>query len=207
MLKFLLALLIVMPSLSIASEDEGLYPDAPPVNAAFVRVINQSGAVMNDASLSGISLGDVDAMTVTEYAVLTEGESEIKLGDKTLNHTLVAGDYYTVASKGDTLIILGDQKVENPTKALIAVYNLSDIENISFVSTTHNADIFKDVVSGTSNARDINAVSIGVGIKNDDVVVAEISDVKLERQVATSIFIVGENDNYDVIIKNNKALK
>jgi|GEM_PF-3338476 len=203
----ILALLLLTPTLSIAAEDAGLYPDAPPADVAFVRVVNTSDAMVNDITLSGISLGDVDPKSVTEYAVLTQGDAEIKIGDASFNQTLVAGDYYTASMVGENLTILNDHKIDTPTKAVIALYNFSDIENISLVSTTHNADIFKDVSSGQKDARDINAVSIGIAVKNGDAIIAEMADVKLERQTATSLILIGSDGAYDVLVKNNKAFK
>ncbi len=209
MLKFTIFLmaLLIMPFTLIAAEDEGLYPAAPPANASFVRVVNISDTSMDNVSLAGISLPALEAKTASEYAVLTEGEREIKIADSVHNHTLVAGEYYTAAMVGETVKIIKDMKPTNPTKAVINFYNLSDIESVSLVSTTHNADIFKDVQSGAHDARDINAVSIGVAVKNGDAILKSIDDVKLERQISTSLFVIGQGETYDVITKNNAAYK
>lgn len=207
MLRLLFILLMALPSLSIASQDEGLYPNLPPSNAAFVRVINQSGTIMNDVTLSGISLGIIKEKNVTDYIVAQSGLADIIINKKLLNHTLMAGQYYTVGFLFNDLIILSDQEIVNPTKAVIAFYNMSDNDNLSLVSTTHDVNIFNDINIGKKDSREINAIPIGVAIKNGDSLIKKITNIKLQRQMVTSIFVIGENGNYDVIIKNNTALK
>jgi len=209
MLKSMLtfALMLFPLSFAIAGEDEGLYPDAPPADAGFVRVINHGDDMRNDMTLSGISLGEVAQKSVTDYAVLKQGDVSLEIGDVSMAHAISAGEYYTVASLNDDIIFIEDHKIDDPTKAVIALYNLSDIANISLISTTHNADVFKDVASGTKDARSINAVSLGIAIKNGDQIVSEMTGVKLERQIATSLFVTGNNGTYDVIVKKSENLK
>ena len=82
------------------AQDEGLYPDPPPADAAFVRVVNAFNAVQDDEALS-VKVADRDYAELafgeaSDYYVVLQGEHKIVTGESSTTAEILAGRFYTV---------------------------------------------------------------------------------------------------------------
>ncbi len=96
------SILISLLALGIFSfaQDEGLYPDPPPADAAFVRVVNAFNAVQDDEALS-VKVADRDYAELafgeaSDYYVVLQGEHKIVTGESSTTAEILAGRFYTV---------------------------------------------------------------------------------------------------------------
>lgn len=96
------SILISLLALSMFSfaQDEGLYPDPPPADAAFVRVVNAFNAVQDDEALS-VKVADRDYAELafgeaSDYYVVLQGEHKIVTGESSTTAEILAGRFYTV---------------------------------------------------------------------------------------------------------------
>ncbi len=120
------SILISLLALSMFSfaQDEGLYPDPPPADAAFVRVVNAFNAVQDDEALS-VKIADRDYAELafgeaSDYYVVLQGEHKIVTGESSTTAEILAGRFYTV--------VLSELKAVNSEKTEEAEASDSDTE-------------------------------------------------------------------------------
>lgn len=209
-MKKLLAILTlsILATPSYAAGDQGLYDAAPPADAGFVRIINASDNALTSVFINGSDLGGMEAKSVSEYAIATQGTVNVKSDNNmAVSKEIKAGEYYTAIFGTGHDTIIDDTKVTNPGKAVISFYNLSDKDTATLVSITHKADIFKDVTKSSATGREINAVTVGLAVKSGEEELAIIENIELKRQENTSVFLVGKDGAYSLLTKNAKPKK
>jgi len=90
-------LIAVLFSFAALAQDEGLYPDPPPADAAFVRVVNAFQAddplavKVADRDYAELAFGEA-----SDYYVVLQGEHEITTGESSSTAEILAGRFYTV---------------------------------------------------------------------------------------------------------------
>lgn len=202
---FFLALFMI-PLAALAAGEEELYAPVPPADSAFVRAVNLTGDAGLAVQLGGLPFpaGMIDS--VSDYAVIKQGEHKLSYGDKSQAVTIEAGNYYTlvVAKEGDAKV-LEDALIENPAKAVIYFYNLSDAAAASLLAPSHNATIFEGIASGASTSREINAATLDLAVKADGADIAGLEQIKLQRQAGVSIFLTGAKNDYKAFAVFNKV--
>lgn len=205
-MKLILAFLalLVIPFSAQAGEED-LYAPVPPADSAFVRTVNLTGDDKAAIQLGGASFPASAQALVSDYIVIKQGEHSLTVGEKSQAVTIEAKQYYTVAvAKDGTANVLKDGLIEDPSKAMLYFYNLSDAASASLFAPSHKASIFENIAAGTSTSRTINPVTIDVDVKAGDAVVGT-QKAELKRQAGTSVFLVGEKDAYTAFTVQNKV--
>jgi alginate O-acetyltransferase complex protein AlgF len=206
-LKTMLAALaaFLIPVSAMAGE-EALYAPVPPADSAFVRTVNLTGDATASIQLDGSSLPAGAQPLVSDYAVIKQGDHSLSAGAQKSPVTIEAKQYYTivVAADGKTNV-LKDALIEDPSKAMLYFYNLSDKSSVSLFAPSHKATVFENIAVGASTSRAINAVAIGLVVKAGDSEIGTTGDVDLKRQVGTSVFLTGKDGDYQVFSVQNKV--
>ena len=115
-------------SISQAAQDGNadLYDAVAPANSAFVRVLNLSERNI-EVTLSGKNKPQaVTSGQFGGYRFVAPGKHQIAVGDKALESELKANTASTVIYRDGELLLIADQFVNEPRKAQIAFYNLTD---------------------------------------------------------------------------------
>lgn len=193
----ILALMLFIPSLATAGEEE-LYKPLPPADSAFVRFVNLTDMKADAAKIDDVSILPGKQVPVSDYGIVKQGERTFRLGEKSQPVTVKAGQYYTIVvpAEGDIKIIQ-DALIENPAKAVIYFYNLSDAAEGSLIAPAHKTKIFEKVGSMESDSREINAVTFNLQVKAGNSEAGTIEEVNLKRQEGTSIFLTGASGAYN----------
>ncbi len=115
-------------SISQAAQDGNadLYDAVAPANSAFVRVLNLSERNI-EVTLSGKNKPQaVTSGQFGGYRFVAPGQHRIAVGDKVLESELKANTASTVIYRDGELLLIADQFVNEPRKAQIAFYNLTE---------------------------------------------------------------------------------
>ena len=208
MKKWLLTLFVfAAPSLALAV-DEGLYEPAPPANSAFVRVIDADAALKTvSATLGGVGFGKVTYPAISPYVVIPAGEKELVAGKLKEKLNLEAGRYYSVALMNGTSKLLEDPSINNPAKARVYFYNLSDAADATLFAPKQKAPILSKQAPGTSTSREMNALTLPLQVLADDKNVKIFPDVALKRRMGTSAVLAGKKGAYRAVIAENKVAR
>lgn len=172
--RYLSAMLIALSATVAGAQPAGLlYDPEPPVDSAYVRVINAAAAGTVDVRIDGRSrIQKLGAGEASEYMVMTAGKHAIALhapgkqeAQLTTNLDVVKGRATTVAFltlKGDhEPIVFEDKANTNKLKALLSVYHLAaKVGPLDVLSIDGKTKAFSNITFGTSAAIPVNPISI-----------------------------------------------
>lgn len=191
-------------SFAQAGGDDALYDPAPPADSAFVRVVYAGGGAI-EPSLGGSSLGAMSDAAIGDYVIIPGGDHALSLGgsEETLN--IGTGNYYSILVKGGEAELHEDTVLENPSKAQIRFYNLSDA-TAALHAPAHKIDIFKEIAPMSGTDRAINAVALTLEAKIGNTVAGSFEKLDLVRREGVSVLVAGEAGAYTAIsAKDNVA--
>lgn len=183
------------------AQDSGLYGKPMDPNSSFIRVLDASAssAIIAGASIENFSDG------VSPYVNVKPGEVEMSLGAKTAKVTAEPGKYYTYAALADGQTKLYTDAVkDDPSKAQVYLYNLSDLKAVDLVVPAAKATALKAVAQGEAQSVSLRApLSLSFAIQEGGKTVAETSKVDLKRRSGFTIVLSGSAGNYRVIALEN----
>ena len=181
------SILVSLLALSVFSfaQDEGLYPDPPPADAAFVRVVNAFHAMQDDeAEALAVKVADRDYAELafgeaSDYYVVLQGEHEIVTGDTSTTAEILAGRYYTVVlselkavinEEAETTEETSDSDTEEEAPAM-EVMAEEGVLNISLVEDPTNSNRAKTLLTlynlSSSEAIDLKTADASVEVVLD----------------------------------------
>ncbi len=169
--KSLLALLFIFmaaPALAKADETKGLYAPPPPADAVYLRDLTQP----DSPSL---------------YKILHSGALRLELkGGQTLEASLIAGQFYSLVKHQGQVKLLQDKAPNNPAKAVIALYNLTDYSGLSLRLLPAGQEVLPAVAPGAMAAREVNGTTASFEIRAQDKSIGQLT-LTLERKQSYSI--------------------
>jgi alginate O-acetyltransferase complex protein AlgF len=124
---------LIVTSIFVLAQDEGLYAPAPPADAAFMRIIHtMESAPAVSAAVGDTAYSEVAFAQSSPYRVVIQGKRTITAGDLSQDLEVVAGKFYTLAITANGIVVIEDATSSNRAKALLSLYNLRGcLANIS----------------------------------------------------------------------------
>jgi len=201
---FLLSLLF--PALGQAGED-ALYAADAPDGATFIRVVNAdvSGNIPQ-ARIGGKAIKDIEPLAASPYIHLPAGTYQLEVGEQAAPVTMEKDRFYTaVVLDSGELEILADQAFENPRKALISFYNLTDTGGISLKTADGKVSVIEPVQSLAVANREINAVKVALAAFDSGDALARTSPVNLQRGTVFSFFMIDVGGSPRLVVAENRV--
>jgi alginate O-acetyltransferase complex protein AlgF len=177
------------------AEDEGLYDPAPPSGSAFVRFVNADDAPAQPEA-KGKKHARISTGVISPYYPVAAGQTDLKLGESTASQDIEEGAFYTAILKDAGLTIVKDQSPENPAKAVLAFYNLTDKEELSLKTDDGKVEIIPATGAGESGYREVNGVEIKAAAYDGSKKVADAGPVDLKRGKASAVLVTQEGDAF-----------
>ncbi|AUF95882.1 alginate O-acetyltransferase complex protein AlgF [Pseudomonas sp. BIGb0278] len=179
--------------LAVAAEGNAdLYDAVAPADSAFVRVLNLSQSNI-DVSLSGkVNPQKVAAGQLSGYRFIPAGTHKIAVGGKAIEPQLKANAASTVVYDGKQLKLIADKYVNEPKKAQIAFYNLSDKQ--AALKTVDGKHVIVDPLSnGQTGSRMVNEIKIGFAAYEAEQKVASFDELFLKKGRSYSYVLLPDN--------------
>ncbi len=193
-LLFVLAVLFALSGTAWAGE-ESLYDTPPPPGAAFVRVIDLRQEPSSPVDISALGAVESDDNGVTPYYALVGEVVAVRVGDASLDVPLMAGRFTTVVvgagQPEPVLSMVEDQISENPSKAGVQFYNLTDQQAVTLHAPKFKVDVVAATDPGKVGSREVNEVKIDLEARAGGSVIARFASVLLKRRAQIG-FIVAE---------------
>ena len=136
--------------------------------------------------------------------MVKNGDYSLSYGDVSQSVSVDAGKYYTLMLRPASTTIQEDELLENPSKAKLYLYNLTD-QPTALTAPEHNTDIFDAVPAGESAARDINAVTLTLAATIAGETVETWKNVALKRRQGNSIVVFGTPGAYQATLDKNEV--
>jgi alginate O-acetyltransferase complex protein AlgF len=177
---------------SVVAQDEGLYAPAPPADAAFIRIIHAApDAAAVSANISDVAYGKLSFATASPYKVVLQGSRTLSAGDMSQDLEVAAGKFYTLALTANGVVVLDDATSTNRAKALLSLYNLSDIPSIDLKTADGKTEVLMGVGSGTEKSIEVNGSTVDLAVLNAEAELQAFPGVSLERGAAYSALVLG----------------
>lgn len=179
------------------AQDEELYPDPPPADAAFVRTVN----ALPDAQtpvLGERSFPEVAPNTASDYYVVLQGEAQLEAADISETLSIDAGKFYTLAlhmgAAGPAATLLEDALNDNRAKSVVSLYNLSELASLELKTADGETAVVSGVAPLTTASVQVNPVAVNLAVFGGETAVAELGEVALERGALYSAIVLGPAD-------------
>jgi alginate O-acetyltransferase complex protein AlgF len=183
------------------AEDAGLYDKPIDPNSSFIRILDlqASSAVIAGSAIENFEDG------ISPYVNVKPGDVEMSVGSKTTRITAEPGKYYTYAwSDGGAQKLYVDPVKDDPSKAQVYLYNLSDLPAVDLVVPAAKAVAIKAVATGEAQSVSLRApLSIGFAIQSGGRTVAETADLDLKRRSGFTIVLAGSSGTYRALATEN----
>lgn len=188
---------LLLAGLAQAQDDLPYDPEQPP-NAAFVRVINATSSSLK-IDLNGEALA-VPARSANAYRVVAKTALPVRVGIQTLNFSLKAKTFYSVAviNQGSTLktVLLTDGQSFPRTKAALTIYNLSDAKTVSLKTADGATTVFQRVAPLQTKNLLVNGVAVQLIAFADNKPVQTLRNVQFQIGFAYSVLVMGQRGRY-----------
>lgn len=197
---------VLFPVLSQAGED-ALYAADAPDGATFIRVVNAdvSGNIPQ-ATIGGKAIKDVEPLAASPYIHLPAGTYQLEVGEQAAPVTMEKDRFYTaVVLDSGELEILTDKTFENPRKALISFYNLTESGGISLKTADGKVAVIEPVESLAVANREINAVKVALAAFDSGNALASTSPVNLQRGTVFSFFMIDVGGSPRLVVAENRV--
>jgi alginate O-acetyltransferase complex protein AlgF len=155
---------------TIYGQEDGLYAPAP----------------MNDTAYEELSFAQV-----SPYRVVPQGARTLVAGDVSQEIEVQAGKFYSLAITPGGVVVLEDASSSNRAKALLLLYNFSDIPTIDLKTADGKTEVFSGVAPGTETSVEVNGITVDLAVSSEGKVLQEFPGVQLERGAAYSAFVLG----------------
>ncbi len=187
-ISLLASLVALLLTSFVLAQDEGLYPDPPPADAAFVRVVNafqgdEASQVALQVKVADRDYAELAFAEASDYYVVLQGEHEIVVGETSITAEILAGRFYTVVlselkavieeTTGEEVTGEGateasaeseDTDSESTTKVMVE----EDTLNISLVEDPSNSNRAKTLLTlynlSSSEAIDLKTADASVDV-------------------------------------------
>jgi alginate O-acetyltransferase complex protein AlgF len=176
----------------VIAQDEGLYAPAPPADAAFVRVIHalESAPAVN-VSVGDTAYGEIAFAQASLYRVVIQGTRTFKAGETSQDIEVIAGKFYTLAVTAEGIIVIEDASSSNRAKALLSLYNLSDLATVDLKTADGKTEVLMGVASGTQKSIEVNGITVDLAASSEGTEIQAFAGAKLERGAAYSVIVLG----------------
>lgn len=202
----LISSLLVSMNMAQAGED-ALYAAEAPDGAAFIRVVNAdaSGAIAR-ASVGDKVIKEVSPLEASPYIYLAEGSYQVDVAGKQASVTMKKNEFYTVVVLASgKLKVLKDVTFDNPRKALLSFYNLTNTGGVALKTSDGKVDVIDSVGSLAVDNREINAVQIALGAFQSGQALAKTGEVNLQRGKVFSVFAIDVGGEPRLVVAESRV--
>ena len=199
-----LLILLVMTSAAAQAQDGNadLYDPVAPANSAFVRVLNLSERNI-EVTLSGKNKPQlVTSGQFGGYRFVAPGKQRIAVANQAVEYELKANTASTVVYRDGQLQLIADQFVNEPRKAQIAFYNLTDTP--AALKTVGGQHVVVDTIQrDQTGSRMVNELKIAFAAYADNEKLIDFDELFLKKGRSYSYALLPAANGYRAITLAN----
>lgn len=204
--RCLVSLLLLAPLAPLTSQAQdgnaALYGPVAPAGSAYVRVLNLSD-VAAEVMLSGkTSAQKVNAGQLGAYMFIPPGSITVTVNQTNQQTSLESNSAYTLVYDGSSLQSIVDPYANDPKKALVAFYNLTD-QPLALKTQDGKHAIVDNIDKNHSGVRPVNEIKIGFAAFNGEQSVAKFDEQLLKKGRSYSYLVIPEGSSYRAISQAN----
>lgn len=203
--RLLLVLGLLGPALSSVHAQEvnaDLYDAVAPANSAFVRVLNLSAGVVEVGLSSKKTAQKVGPGQLGAYRFTPPGKTTLMVDSAHIEPDLQANTASTLLYSDGAITVLKDTFVNEPKKAQLAFYNLTDTPTA--LKTTDGKHVVVDPIGkAQTGGRMVNEFKIAFSAYAGDRKVASFDEMFLKKGRSYSYVLLPDANGYRAISQAN----
>lgn len=190
-LRILAATLGLLSGL-VAAQETGLYGPQLPQGAAFVRLVHAAPSLAPfEATVGAIRYAALSYAETSPYRPFSEDVYFVQAAGFEAPMAALADHFYTVAVTDDGLVIITDDVLDDPARALLALCNLSPLDRIDLLTADHRTEVIVDVAPQTCASVAVNAIEVPLAVFGNGGILETVT-LQLRRGEAYTLFVLGE---------------
>lgn len=203
--KTLIILLSFFSFTTIAQAQEGnadLYDAVAPADSAFVRVLNLTNNTIS-ASLTGkVNPQRIAVKQLSNYRFVAPGKHKVSTGSASIDLDLKANTAVTLVYENGKLTLINDQFSNEPRKAQIAFYNLTN-QSVELKTTDGKHQVIPAIGKNQTGSRKVNEIKISFAAYAGTEKLASYPDNFLKKGGSYSYLIIPEGNSYKAIAQQS----
>ena len=187
-------LIVALPS-QAQDGNAALYGPVPPANAAFVRVLNLTSELAEVAVAGKSRPQTVGAGRLGNFVFMGPGPRKISIGSQQYEGTLAAHSALTLVFDGQSLKPILDTFSENPKKALVSFYNLTE-QPLALRTADGRYTLIDNVAAQQAGSRPVNEIKVSLAAYTGDHQLIGFEEVFLKKGRSYSYVVIPDADGY-----------
>lgn len=200
----LMCLLTLLAATSSQAKENAadLYDAVAPANSAFIRVLNLSDAVVEVSLSSKKTAQKVGPAQLGSYRFTPPGKTTLLVDGKSLEPELQANTASTLLYADGQLTLLKDSYVNEPKKAQLAFYNLTD--SSAALKTLDGKHVVVEAIDrAQTGGRMVNEFKIAFAAYVGEQSVATFDEMFLKKGRSYSYVLLPQGAGYRTISQAN----
>lgn len=194
--------LLVATSSQAKENAADLYDAVAPANSAFIRVLNLSDAVIEVSLSSKKTPQKVGPTQLGSYRFTPPGKTTLLVDGKSLEPDLQANTASTLLYADGQLTLLKDSYINEPRKAQLAFYNLTD--SSAALKTVDGKHVVVEAIDmAQTGGRLVNEFKIAFAAYIGDQSVATFDEMFLKKGRSYSYVLLPQGAGYRTISQAN----
>jgi len=184
---FSLLLAVLVPMHSQAQ----LYAKGAPPGSAFVRILNGTAGQSPAGFIGETQQSALPAFTAGQFVFLPPGEYPIQVGNRKETFKLEADRFYSIAYLPDSMKSFQLEGFKSQLKAMVVMMNLFPDKTLSLKTADGKVTVLDSVAPFKAGQREINPLSVSLGLFDGDRKMVDVPPVTFERGKASSLIVGG----------------
>lgn len=168
-----------------------LYAKGAPPGSAFVRILNGTAAQSPGGFIGETPQGALPAFTAGQFVFLPPGEYPIQLGNRKEIFKFEADRFYSIAYLPDSMKSFQLEGFKSQLKAMVVMMNLFPDKTLSLKTADGKVTVLDAVAPFKAGQREINPLSVSLGLFDGDRKMVDVPPVTFERGKASSLIVGG----------------
>ena len=187
------------------ANDTGLYEDVFAPNSSFVRVVAPGQSFV---AIDGTTLRDIET-GVSGFVNVMPGDIPISASSGSTSLSAGAGAHYTlIMLDNETVEIIEDEIVNDPAKADVTLYNLSDMSDVELFVPLADTVAIGGVGSMSGETVSLRApLTLDFEIRSGGETLTVVSGIDLQRGAGVSIVLTETIAGFSAEATSNTYLK
>jgi hypothetical protein len=199
------ALVVVVVTLGApllaGAQDAGLYPEPPPADSSFIRVVNaRSAAAAEPVTVGSEDFGPVGTAQATDYRVFRRGSLAVATKGGTTPIEVAPAKFFSVVLTDNGGVVLVDDPMNTSrAKVVLALYNLSGLEGVELKTSDGSVKVVGQVAPMKVGSAAVNPITVSLAVFGPSGLVADLGERKLERGAVYSVLVAGPSASPEVV--------
>lgn len=201
-LTILASLFILSNYIQADESNADLYDAVAPADSAFVRIINLSNSTISATLTGKVNPQRIAVNQLGNYRFVTPGKHKVSTEKTSIDLDLKANSAVTLVYENNQLTLINDQFSNEPRKAQIAFYNLTN-QPLALKTADGKQEVISTLNKNQTASRKINEIKIAFAAYLGSKKIIDYPINFLKKGGSYSYFVIPQGTSYKAIAQQS----